>query len=164
MTQLLKTSRILLAERFLIKISRPEPIQIGMTESTIHNQDCLPIGFPEATLKKDLSTSSLFGSGTVGMGGREEGKAASKRSINMKITPVNNWSSIPLRNWSPSGVKHEIQSYSNQEAGELGYFIQVSPCLKAAPRILSSAPPACCVRPAEQVWWPESPGAKQGSH
>lgn len=82
MTQLGKRPQILLAGRFLVGISGLGLIQVGMTESNNHNENSFLVlkvivlvhVFPEEILRKDMNTSSLFGSGKVGKCGREEEK------------------------------------------------------------------------------------------
>lgn len=74
--------------------------------------------------------------------GREEGEAANKRSINTKVTPVNNWSSIPLGNSGAERVEGAGSELFQARGRRAGRFTAGSPGRKAASRaVLSSAPP-----------------------
>lgn len=67
----------------------------------------------------------------------------------MKVIAVDKWDSIPV------GIPRS-RLFQTHWQESWGIYTPVNPCLKATSRgTHSSASPACCMRIAEPVWWPE---------
>lgn len=157
----------MLSERFLVEISRLDPYK----QANIPNEN-VPLLFKVTVLRYvsqeqprgRICVQGVYLGVAPSEGGREEGKAANKRSINTKVTPVNSWSSIPLGNSGAERVGSPRSELFQARGRRAGRFIRqavlAEGCIQA---VLASAPPACCVRAAQQVLVAESPQAKKCS-
>lgn len=161
-------AHILLPERFLVEMSRLDPHKQARLRPAFLMRtfppapgDPVTIWFPGATRGR-ICRKEFIWEWRRRERGREAGKAANKRSINTRVTPVNSWSRIPLGNRGAErvegGWRRGIRAIPGRR-GRAGCVTQRAggPGWKAASRVvLSLAPPACCVRAAPQVWWPRA--------